>query len=72
MIGEYAAVQAQAFTNGSVNWDVTFEPYPWWVGAVSEAIYEIGAERNQYGVIGMSYAPTLVNVNDESWFVSLY
>jgi len=45
--------------------------YPIWVGAVGEAIYTLGAERNGDIVIGASYAPGFQNLNDFQWAVSL-
>jgi alpha-N-arabinofuranosidase len=45
--------------------------YPIWIGAVGEAIYTLGAERNGDIVIGASYAPGFQNLNNFQWGVSL-
>jgi alpha-L-arabinofuranosidase len=70
LIGEYAVIQKNL--NGSgVDWSGA-EPrlaYPTWVGAVSEAVFSLGAERNGYGIIGASYAPGFQNLNDWQWAV---
>ncbi len=50
-LGEYAAVHP----NGGIDWDGPLQPWPWWGGAVSEAIFLIGAERNSDRVIGATY-----------------
>jgi alpha-N-arabinofuranosidase len=51
LIGEYAAVHP----NGGIDWSGDLQPWPWWGGAVSEAIFLIGAERNSDRVIGATY-----------------
>ena len=56
-----------------VDWNLPKFDYPVWIGAVSEAIWSIGAERNTDAVVGMSYAPGFQNLNSYSWSVrSLY
>ena len=74
MIGEYAIVQGNVPGQPQgVDWDLPKFDYPVWIGAVSEAIWSIGAERNSDAVMGMSYAPGFQNLNSYSWSVrSLY
>ena len=50
-VGEYATVHP----NGGIDWSGDLQPWPWWGGAVSEAIFLIGAERNSDRVIGATY-----------------
>jgi alpha-N-arabinofuranosidase len=72
LIGEYACVQENLKdTIAGVNWDLPKYEWPVWVGAVSEAIWSIGAERNGDAVIGMSYAPGFQNLNSYEWTVSV-
>ncbi|CAG8977470.1 hypothetical protein HYALB_00011819 [Hymenoscyphus albidus] len=69
LIGEYAIVQENlpgAKLEG-VNWSLPKVKFPSWIGAVSEAIWSIGAERNGDKVMGMSYAPGLQNMNSYQW-----
>ncbi|KAH8648281.1 putative alpha-N-arabinofuranosidase A [Tricladium varicosporioides] len=68
LIGEYACVQEnlKGVITG-VNWDLPKFPWPLWVGAVSEAIWSLGAEKNGDAVIGMSYAPGFQNLNSYEW-----
>ncbi|KAJ5456013.1 uncharacterized protein N7458_004277 [Penicillium daleae] len=70
LLGEYATIQGnKADPSTPVDWSGA-EPrlqYPIWVGAVSEAIYTLGAERNGDIVIGASYAPGFQNLNDFQW-----
>jgi len=72
LIGEYAVIQGNKPTVVPVDWsgDEKMITYPSWVGAVSEAIFSFGAERNSYGIIGMSYAPGFQNLNSYEWAVS--
>jgi alpha-N-arabinofuranosidase len=51
LVGEYAAVHP----NGGIGWNGNLMPYPWWGGAVGEAIFLLGAERNGDRVIGTTY-----------------
>jgi alpha-N-arabinofuranosidase len=67
LVGEYAAVQPNLVTNQDTNWGAPSSPYPFWLGAVAEAIFEIGCERNANKIIGMSYAPLLENRNSIQW-----
>jgi len=68
-IGEYAAFQADTF-DGVVNFTLT-NPYhiahPDLLGAISEAVYLIGAERNPDIVRLTSYAPSFQNLNWINW-----
>lgn len=69
-IGEYAIVQENLEGQlAGVDWDLPKFPYPVWIGAVSEAIWSIGAERNADAIVGMSYAPGFQNLNSYSWSV---
>lgn len=71
LIGEYAIVQENLEGQlAGVDWDLPKFPYPVWIGAVSEAIWSIGAERNSDAVVGMSYAPGFQNLNSYNWSVS--
>jgi len=45
--------------------------YPSWIGAVAEAIFSLGAERNSYGIIGATYAPGFQNLNSFQWSVRI-
>ena len=75
LLGEYATIQPnKADTSEPVDWsgDEPRLQYPIWVGAVGEAIYTLGAERNSDVVIGASYAPGFQNLNDFQWAVSLF
>jgi alpha-L-arabinofuranosidase len=67
LIGESATVHP----NGGIAWNGPLQPFPWWGGAVAEAIYLIGAERNSPRVIGATYAPMLRNMNRWQWAVTL-
>ncbi|KFZ24295.1 hypothetical protein V502_01226 [Pseudogymnoascus sp. VKM F-4520 (FW-2644)] len=70
LLGEYATIQPNmADPSASVDWSGA-EPrleHPIWVGAVGEAIYTLGAERNSDVVIGASYAPGFQNLNNFQW-----
>ena len=69
LIGEYANIQWNAPTVVGVDWNAGRLPFPIWVGAVAETVFSLGAERNGYGIIGMSYAPGFQNVNSVQWTV---
>lgn len=74
LLGEYATIQAnKADPSTPVDWSGAEArlQYPIWVGAVGEAIYTLGAERNSDVVIGASYAPGFQNLNNFQWAVSL-
>ncbi|KAL7620599.1 hypothetical protein AAE478_009594 [Parahypoxylon ruwenzoriense] len=51
IIGEMAAIHP----NGGKGWDGPQMPFPWWGGAVGEAVSLIGYERNQDRIIGAAY-----------------
>ncbi|PQE05084.1 Alpha-L-arabinofuranosidase A protein [Rutstroemia sp. NJR-2017a BVV2] len=66
LLGEYAVIQPNA--NGApVDWNAAKMSYGSWVGAVGEAIYLLGSERNGDVVLGASYAPGFQNVNNFQW-----
>lgn len=72
LIGEYACVQGNLYNQiVGTDWDLPKLPWPTWVGAVSEAIWSLGIERNGDAVIGMSYAPGFQNLNSYEWTVCL-
>ena len=51
IVGEVAATHP----NGGIGWDGGLMPYPWWIGAVAEAVSMIGYERNADRVPGTFY-----------------
>lgn len=51
IIGEMAAV----IPNGGGGWNGVMMPWPWWGGAVGEAVSLLGYERNQDRIIGAAY-----------------
>lgn len=51
MIGEMAATHP----NGGTSWDGPMRPWPWWSGAVAEAVGLISYERNHDRIIGAAY-----------------
>ncbi|QSZ37324.1 hypothetical protein DSL72_009422 [Monilinia vaccinii-corymbosi] len=66
LLGEYAVIQPNA--NGApVNWSDPKMDFGNWIGAVGEAIYLLGMERNGDVVLGASYAPLLQNINSYQW-----
>lgn len=70
LLGEYAVIQPNA--NGApVDWNAPKMPYGTWIGAVGEAIYLLGSERNGDVVLGASYAPGFQNVNNFQWTVRI-
>ena len=69
LIGEYAVIQGNADTVVGVDWSAAKLPYPIWAGSVAETVFSLGAERNGYGIIGMSYAPGFQNINSYQWTV---
>jgi alpha-N-arabinofuranosidase len=72
LIGEYAVVQENLKGRiAGVDWSLPKFAYSAWIGAVGEAVWSIGAERNGDKVQGMSYAPVLQNLDSYSWSVSL-
>lgn len=54
IVGEVAATHP----NGGGGWDDGLMPYPWWIGAVAEAVSMIGYERNADRVPGTFYVRT--------------
>ncbi|THC94799.1 hypothetical protein EYZ11_005745 [Aspergillus tanneri] len=66
LLGEIAATE---FNNGKgIDWnDTTFSLYPWWIGTVAEAVFLLGAERNANKIIGTTYAPFFMNLNNHQW-----
>ena len=71
LIGEYANIEQDAKGDPGVDWNIARPTFPWWTGAVSEAVFLIGAERNSDVVIGASYAPLLCNLNSYQWVPDL-
>lgn len=70
-LGEYAVIQPNA--NGApVDWSAAKLGWGTWIGAVGEAIYLLGMERNGDIVAGASYAPGFQNVNSFEWTVSFH
>ncbi|KAI3324893.1 glycoside hydrolase family 51 protein [Xylariaceae sp. AK1471] len=68
LIGEMAST----FPNGGTGWDSgVLMPFPWWGGAVGEAIALIGYERNADKIIGALYAPILRNMNRWQWSITM-
>ncbi|KAI0108860.1 alpha-N-arabinofuranosidase A [Nemania sp. FL0031] len=68
LIGEMAST----FPNGGTGWDSgVLRPFPWWQGAVGEAIALIGYERNADRIIGALYAPILRNMNRWQWSITM-
>ncbi|KAK5684519.1 hypothetical protein LTS10_004389 [Elasticomyces elasticus] len=67
IIGEVAAVHP----NGGSKWNGSLVPYPWWIGAVGEAVSLIGYERNSDRIPGTFYAPVLKNENRYQWSITL-
>jgi alpha-N-arabinofuranosidase len=51
LLGESAVVHP----NGGIAWSGPLQPYPWWGGAVAEAVYLLAAERNSNRIIGAMY-----------------
>ncbi|KAI9037472.1 alpha-L-arabinofuranosidase A [Aspergillus affinis] len=66
LLGEIAATE---FNNGKgIDWsDTNFSLYPWWIGTVAEAVFLLGAERNADKIIGTTYAPFLMNLDNYQW-----
>ncbi|KAK5634867.1 hypothetical protein RRF57_010580 [Xylaria bambusicola] len=68
VIGEMAST----FPNGGTGWDSgVLRPFPWWQGAVGEAVALIGYERNADRIIGAIYAPILRNMNRWQWSITM-
>jgi alpha-N-arabinofuranosidase len=65
LLGEIAAVQ---YNGAEIDWSNRhFSLYPWWIGSVAEAVFLLGAERNANKIIGTTYAPMLVNLDNYQW-----
>ncbi|KAI0428924.1 alpha-N-arabinofuranosidase A [Xylaria sp. FL1042] len=68
IIGEMAST----FPNGGTGWDSgVLRPFPWWQGAVGEAVALIGYERNADRITGALYAPILRNMNRWQWSITM-
>lgn len=67
IVGEVAATHV----NGGIRWKGSLNPYPWWIGAVGEAVSLIGYERNSDRIPGTFYAPVLKNNNRFQWPITL-
>ncbi|KAI1811823.1 alpha-N-arabinofuranosidase A [Poronia punctata] len=68
IIGEMAAT----FPNGGTGWDSgVLRPFPWWGGAVGEAVGLVDYERNADRMIGTVYAPILRNMNRWQWSITM-
>ncbi|ORY62465.1 alpha-L-arabinofuranosidase [Pseudomassariella vexata] len=63
IIGEAAAVHP----NGGTDWDGGLMEYPWWGGAIGEAVSLIGYERNANKIIGACYAPIIRSLDSWAW-----
>lgn len=73
LVGEYAIIQPNDGTaSDGANWSESKATWSFWIGSVSEAVFEIGLERNSDKIIGASYAPLLQNLNYYNWSVSIY
>ncbi|KAH7413696.1 glycoside hydrolase superfamily [Phaeosphaeria sp. MPI-PUGE-AT-0046c] len=67
IVGEMAAIHP----NGGTKWEGKLMPYPWWIGAVGEAVSLIGYERNSDRIPGTFYAPVLKNENRFQWSITI-
>ncbi|KAI0006315.1 glycoside hydrolase family 51 protein [Xylariaceae sp. FL0662B] len=67
IIGEMAATHP----NGGIGFNGPMMPFPWWGGAVAEAVGLIGYERNQDRIIGAAYAPIIRNMNRWQWAITM-
>ncbi|KAL6704410.1 hypothetical protein ACN47E_008262 [Coniothyrium glycines] len=69
IVGEIAATHV----NGAAypRWSGSLYKYPWWQGAVGEAVSLIGYERNSDRIPGTFYAPVLKNNNRFQWPITL-
>ena len=72
-IGHIVGEVAASHVNGasSPRWEGPLYKFPWWIGAVGEAVSLIGYERNSGHVPGAFYAPVLRNMNRWQWAVTL-
>lgn len=69
IIGEVAATHVNGAT--PPRWNGPLYKYPWWIGAVGEAVSLIGYERNSDRIPGTFYAPVLKNNNRFQWPITL-
>ncbi|CAI6341645.1 unnamed protein product [Periconia digitata] len=69
IIGEVAATHVNG--GEEPRWDGPLYIYPWWIGAVGEAVSLIGYERNSDRIPGTFYAPVLKNENRFQWAITL-
>lgn len=69
IIGEVAATHVNGAT--PPRWNGSLYKYPWWIGAVGEAISLIGYERNSDRIPGSFYAPVMKNENRFQWPITL-
>ncbi|KAH7353128.1 alpha-N-arabinofuranosidase A precursor [Pyrenochaeta sp. MPI-SDFR-AT-0127] len=69
IVGEVAATHVNGAT--PPRWNGPLYKYPWWIGAVGEAISLIGYERNSDRIPGTFYAPVLKNENRFQWPITL-
>jgi alpha-N-arabinofuranosidase len=69
IVGEVAATHVNGAT--PPRWDGSLYKYPWWIGAVGEAVSLIGYERNSDRIPGTFYAPVLKNENRFQWPITL-
>lgn len=67
----YASVQNNTEDDPSavVDWSRAKNEYTYWIGAISEAVFLLGAERNSDKIFGSSFAPLLQNLNSFQWTV---
>ncbi|KAM3413554.1 hypothetical protein BST61_g11542 [Cercospora zeina] len=69
IVGEVAATHVNGVTEP--RWETGLYFYPWWQGAVGEAVSLIGYERNSDRIPGTFYAPVLKNENRWQWAITL-
>ncbi|KAJ2903927.1 Alpha-L-arabinofuranosidase A [Zalerion maritima] len=67
IVGEVAATHP----NGGIGWDGDLMPFPWWIGAVGEAVSLIGYERNADRIPGSMYAPVLRSMDRWQWAITI-
>jgi alpha-N-arabinofuranosidase len=67
IVGEVAATHV----NNGTRWEAELNPYPWWIGAVGEAVSLIGYERNSDRIPMTLYAPVLKNENSFEWPITI-
>ncbi|KAF1968451.1 alpha-L-arabinofuranosidase [Bimuria novae-zelandiae CBS 107.79] len=69
IVGEVAATHVNG--GETPRWNGPLNAYPWWIGAVGEAISLIGYERNSDRIPGTFYAPVIKNINRFQWPITL-